>query len=104
MPHSRPTPLTGNKHTVLGSALLSAPPTTKDKPIPLWNATNAPTPQAPQMDVITLTAAVQTAMQLFMARLEAAEKCSVIAQPADLLAPAGRPQTTVMGDKVGPTT
>ena len=93
IPHSRPIPLTRNKRSASGSVPLPALPTTKAKPTPLRNSTDAPAPQAPQVDVVTLTAAVQTVMQPFMARLEAAERRTAPAHhPSPPLA-AVRPQT-----------
>ena len=101
MPQSRPTPLTGNKCTALGSTPIATLPTTKAKSTPLRNDADTSAPQTPQMDVITLTAAVQTAMQPFMARLEAAERRSALTQPPGPLPPAERPQLTVTRDKTG---
>ena len=69
-PYSRPVPSTGNKRTASGSA---PQPAKIAKPPPLPSIPDVTPPQAAQLDVITLTAAVQTAMQPFMARLAAIE-------------------------------
>ena len=69
-PPSRPTPLTGNKRTASGSTPQLARPA---KSTPLSSVPDVNPPQVPVMDVITLTAAVQTAMQPFMLRLAAIE-------------------------------
>ena len=101
IPHSRPIPLTGNKRTASGSAPLPALSTSKAKSTPLQNIADGPASQAPQIDVITLTAAVQTAMQPFMARLEAAERRAAPTHyPSPPLA-AERLQTTAPRDKTG---
>lgn len=75
-PLSRPTPSTGNKRTVSGSA--PQPPRAVQPPS-LPSVPDIPLPQAPPFDVITLTAAVQTAMQPFMARLAAIESSAASA-------------------------
>jgi hypothetical protein len=67
---SRPTPLTGNKRTASGSA---PQPARAAKSTPLPSVPVVTPPQVPTMDVITLTAAVQTAMQPFVLRLAAIE-------------------------------
>ena len=104
VPQSRPTPLTGNKRTASGSTPIPTFPTTKAKPTPLRSDADTSVPQTPQMDIITLTAAVQTAMQPFMARLEAAERRSAPTQPPGPPLPTEKSQTTVTRDKTGPTT
>ncbi|KAN0105488.1 hypothetical protein V8E52_010982 [Russula decolorans] len=69
-PHSRPIPSTGGKCTLSGSA---PHPTRAPQPPSLPSIPDIPLPQVPSLDVVTLTAAVQTAMQPFMARLAAIE-------------------------------
>jgi hypothetical protein len=71
-PPSRPTPLTGYKRTASGSAPQpAAAQTAKSTPLP--TVQDVTPSQTPALDVITLTAAVQTAMQPFMIRLAAIE-------------------------------
>ena len=71
---SRPVPTTGNKRTASGS---TPQPARTPKPNPPPSVPVAAPPQTPALDVITLTAAVQTAMQPFMARLAAIESLAV---------------------------
>ena len=94
IPQSRPAPSIGSKRTASGSMPLPALPLMKAKPTFLPRAADAPAPQAPQVDVITLTATVQMAMQPFMVRLEAAERRSAPAHPINLPAPVARPPPT----------
>ena len=101
IPHLRPIPLMGNKHTASGSAPLPALSTSKAKSTPLQNIADGPASQAPQIDVITLMAAIQTAMQPFMARLEAAERCAAPTHYPSLPLAAERLQTTAPRDKMG---
>src|SRR6267154_259461 len=95
-PPSRPTPSTGSKCTVSGSAPQPAQ-TAKAPSLP--SIPDAPPPQTPQLDVITLTAAVQTAMQPFMARLAAIESAATQKDKPGTAAPTShtdRVQTAVM--------
>ena len=69
-PLSRPVPSTGNKRTVSGSAPLPAQPA-KQPSLPI--IADVIPPQAPPLDAITLTAALQTAMQPIVARLAVLE-------------------------------
>ena len=71
---SRPTPSARGKRTVLGS---TPQPVQPAKATPLPSVPDAPPPQTIPLDVVTLTAAVQTAMQPFMARLVAIERLSL---------------------------
>jgi hypothetical protein len=69
-PHSRPTPLTGNKRTASGSTPQPAQPAKRS---PLPSVPDVTPRQALPTDVVILTAALQTAMQPFIARLAAIE-------------------------------
>lgn len=69
-PQSRPTPLTGNKRTASGSAPQHA---RAAKSTPLPSVPDVTPPQVTALDIVTLTAAVQTAIQPFMARMAAIE-------------------------------
>ena len=71
---SCPTPSAGGKRTVSGS---TPQPVQPAKATPLPSVPDAPPPQTIPLDVVTLTAAVQTAMQPFMARLVAIERLSL---------------------------
>ena len=84
-PPPRPTPSTGNKRTISGSM---PQPTRAAKPTPLPSVPDPPL-QMPALDVVTLTAAVQTAMQPFMARLAAIESSAAAKNStrAEILAP-----------------
>ena len=73
-PLPRPAPTTGGKRTASGSTPQIAQ-TAKFSPLPSVPVVT-PLLQAPTLDVVTLTAAVQTAMQPFMARLAAIETAS----------------------------
>ena len=104
---SRPMPTTGGKRTASGSTPLPAPPVNKAKSSSPLNVPVAPisqVPQAPQIDIITLTAAVQTAMQPFMARLEAAERRSTTTQPPAPPTPTGNAQAVKSRTRMAPET
>jgi len=77
-PLSQPTPLTGNKHMVSGSTPQPAQPAKRPTLPSIPDTTSR---QAPSMDIITLTAALQTAMQPFIARLAAIETSVHRTQP-----------------------
>jgi len=71
---SCPTPSAGGKCTVLGS---TPQPVQPAKATPLPSVPDTPPPQTIPLDIVTLMAAVQTAMQPFMARLAAIERSSL---------------------------
>jgi hypothetical protein len=87
IPPSRPTPTMGNKRTVSGSA--PQPERAAHAPS-LPSIPDVPLPQAPPLDVVTLTAAIQTAMQPFMARLAAIETSTVKKNATNTATPASR--------------
>lgn len=88
-PLPRPTPLTGSKRTVSGSA---PQPARAAKPTSLPSIPDATVPQAPSLDVVTLTAAIQTAMQPFIARLAAIEGAAVQKNNTGTGAPTPQPK------------
>ncbi len=90
---SRPTPSAGGKRTVSGSAPQPAQPA--ESPLTPKIA-DPPVPRAIPLDIVTLTAAVQTAMQPFMARLAAIEQSTLVINRKTDKEPAPQPSNTRM--------
>jgi hypothetical protein len=86
--HSRPIPLTGSKRTVSGSA---PQPARTAMITPLPSIPDVTLPQTPPLDIVTLTAAMQTAMQPFIARLAAIESAAAAKNKTGTDAPTSQP-------------
>ena len=98
-PHSRPVPTTGNKRTASGST----PQPARTPDLKLLPSVPDVSSQTPSLDIITLTAAVQTAMQPFMARLAAIESSTAIKNRPGVEIPDPGPRQAQTREHVNPT-
>ena len=98
-PHLRPVPTTGNKRMALGST----PQPARTPDLKLLPSVSDVSSQTPSLDIITLTVAVQTAMQPFMARLAAIESSTAIKNRPGVEIPDPGPRQVQTREHVNPT-